>query len=278
MQVLTSPQEMMRWRKSQLGTVGFVPTMGALHEGHAELIRQSVNDNDSTVLSIFVNSAQFNEQQDFDAYPRTFAADSALAQTLNVDAIYAPTPESMYPHGLVVTVEPGVASVPMEGLSRPGHFRGVATIVVKLLNAVEPTYAYFGRKDFQQLAVVQEVVRELNMSTNIVGVPTVRDHDGLALSSRNVRLTQAHRAKADIIWRSLQAGLREFSQGERRSSHITNVVEEHLSAESECHIEYVSLCDAQSLVTQPTIVSNSVICVAVRFGDVRLIDNIELTI
>ena len=278
MQILTSPQEMMQWRQTQLGTVGFIPTMGALHEGHAELIRQSVKNNDRTVLSIFVNSPQFNDRRDFEVYPRTFDSDTSLADTLKVDAIYAPTQESMYPNGLVVAVEPGITSVPMEGTSRPGHFRGVATVVVKLLNAVEPTHAYFGRKDFQQLAVVKEVVRELNMRTTVVGVPTVRDYDGLALSSRNVRLSPVHRAKADVIWKSLQAGLQEFSAGERRSTQIANVVARTLSSEPECNVEYVSLCDAQTLVTHQTITSDSVICVAARFGDVRLIDNIELSI
>jgi pantoate--beta-alanine ligase len=276
MEILSSPQEMAQWRLSQTGSIGFVPTMGALHQGHAELIHRSVAENDKTVLSIFVNATQFNEQKDFEAYPRTFEADSAMAKSLGVSAVYAPTANSMYPDGFQVAIEPGTASIPMEGLSRPGHFRGVATVVVKLLHAVQPHNAYFGRKDFQQLAVVREVVRALDMSPVIIGVETIRDSDGLALSSRNVRLSPRHRDKAGIIWQALQAGLKLFTAGERDSSRIVQAVHDTLLSEPECNVEYVTLCEAKTLISEDTITTPSVICVAVRFGDVRLIDNTEL--
>jgi pantoate--beta-alanine ligase len=276
MEILKSPNDMALWRLHQSGTIGFVPTMGALHEGHAELIRRSNTENSNTVLSIFVNAAQFNDEKDFDAYPRTFEADSAMAEALGVSAIYAPTQESMYPNGFHVTIEPGVASIPMEGSSRPGHFRGVATVVVKLLHAVQPHNAYFGRKDFQQLAVVREVVRALDMSPVIIGVETIRDSDGLALSSRNVRLSPRHRDKAGIIWQALQAGHKLFTAGERDSSRIVQAVHDTLLSEPECNVEYVTLCEAKSLISADTVTTPSVICVAVRFGDVRLIDNTEL--
>jgi pantoate--beta-alanine ligase len=276
MEILRTPFEMKQWRLRQTGTIGFVPTMGALHAGHAELIRRSTADNDNTVLSIFVNATQFNEQKDYDAYPRTFETDSAMAKSLGVAAIYAPSQESMYPDGYHVAVEPGIASIPMEGSSRPGHFRGVATVVVKLLNAIEPHSAYFGRKDFQQLAVVQEIVRALDMTPVIVGVDTVRDTDGLALSSRNVRLSTMHRSKAGIIWKALQSGRDLFSLGERDSSKIVQAVDAILNSEPDCTIDYVTVCAAKTLISEATITTPSVICVAVRFGDVRLIDNVEL--
>jgi pantoate--beta-alanine ligase len=276
MEILRTPHEMKQWRLGQTGTIGFVPTMGALHAGHAELIRRSVADNDNTVLSIFVNATQFNEQRDFDAYPRTFETDCEMAKTLEVSAIYAPSQESMYPDGFHVAIEPGIASKPMEGLSRPGHFRGVATVVVKLLNAVEPHNAYFGRKDFQQLAVVQEVVRALDMNPLIVGVDTVRDTDGLALSSRNIRLSTVHRSKAGIIWKSLQNGRDLFARGERESSKIVQAVLAILNSEADCTIDYVTVCAAKTLISETIITTPSVICVAVWFDDVRLIDNVEL--
>lgn len=276
MEILKTPHEMSQWRLSQTGKTGFVPTMGALHKGHAELIRRSVADNDNTVLSIFVNATQFNEQKDYDAYPRTFESDSEMARSLGVSAIYAPSQESMYPDGFHVAIEPGIASIPMEGSSRPGHFRGVATVVVKLLNAVEPHNAYFGRKDFQQLAVIREVVRALDMRPVIIGIDTVRDADGLALSSRNVRLSTMHRSKAGIIWKALQSGRDLFTLGERDSSRIVLEVTEALHSEPECKVDYVTVCDAGSLTTEATITTQSVICVAVRFGDIRLIDNIAL--
>jgi pantoate--beta-alanine ligase len=278
MEILRTPHEMAQWRLRQSGTIGFVPTMGALHQGHAELIHRSVAENDKTVLSIFVNATQFNEQKDFDAYPRTFEADSAMAKSLGVSAIYAPTAKSMHPDGFQVAIEPGTASIPMEGASRPGHFRGVATVVVKLLNAVEPHHAYFGRKDFQQLAVVQEVVRALDMRFVIIGVDTVREADGLALSSRNVRLSSSHREKAGIIWQALHAGLELFNLGERDSSTIVQCVYDTLNSEPDCNVDYVTLCDAKTLITEDTITEPSVICIAVRFGDVRLIDNIALNL
>jgi pantoate--beta-alanine ligase len=266
MQILTSPHDMMLWRKNQLGTIGFVPTMGALHNGHVELIRQSTAQNSATVLSVFVNATQFNELADFDAYPRTFEADKEIAITNGVDAIYAPSHEAMYPDNFHVFIEPGTAAAPMEGASRPGHFRGVSTIVVKLLNAVQPTNAYFGEKDYQQLAVIREVTNALNMSTEIVGVPTVRDKDGLALSSRNTLLNPQHRQKAVVIWKS----------GERNTKEIIQAVENSLRSEAECVIDYVTACDAQTLETHDVLMSHSVICIAVRFGEVRLIDNIQL--
>lgn len=278
--ILRTPAEMHAWSRSQHfagESIGFVPTMGALHIGHAELIRQSAAHNTQTVVSIFVNPAQFNVQADFDKYPRTFETDIAIAQEAGATAIYAPTGDSMYPAGYRTYIEPGVASDPMEGQGRPGHFRGVATIVVKLINAVHPHRAYFGRKDFQQLAVVNETVVALNMSVTIVGVPTVREEDGLALSSRNVRLSHTAREQAPVIYRALSAAREAYQNGERSRSQLEVVAREILATSPGCRVEYVTECDAVTLQSQDTASTNSVMCVACWFDDVRLIDNIALS-
>ena len=278
--ILRTPAEMRAWSRSQRfagNTIGFVPTMGALHIGHAELIRQSAMNNTQTVVSIFVNPTQFNVQTDFDKYPRTFDADVAIAQEAGATAIYAPTSDSIYPTGYRTFIEPGVASDPMEGEGRPGHFRGVATIVVKLLNAVHPNNAYFGRKDFQQLAVVNETVKALDMDVVIVGVPTVRETDGLALSSRNVRLTPESRAQAPVIYRALMAARDAYQNGERSRERLEQLARNTLSTSPACRVEYVTECDATTLESKERASDDSVMCVACWFDDVRLIDNIALS-
>lgn len=278
--VLRTPAEMRAWSRTQRHqnlTIGFVPTMGALHEGHAELIRQSSRNNQVTVASIFVNPAQFNVQADFDKYPRTFERDVEIAQANGAVAIYAPSAEAMYPEGFRTYVEPGRASDPMEGEGRPGHFRGVATVVVKLLNAVTPDRAYFGQKDFQQLAVVNETVKALDMDVQIVGIPTVREPDGLALSSRNVRLTTQARSEAPTIYKALIAAKDAYANGERSRENLEAVARDVLSRSSMCRVEYVTECDAVTLESKPVAAINSVMCVACWYDDVRLIDNIQLS-
>lgn len=278
--ILRTPAEMQAWSRSKRfagSTIGFVPTMGALHIGHAELISQSSHNNSETVVSIFVNPTQFNVQTDFEKYPRTFDADVALAQASGATAIYAPTASSMYPDRFRTFVEPGVSADPMEGAGRPGHFRGVATVVVKLLNAVQPHKAYFGRKDFQQLAVVNETVSALNIDVQIVGVPTVREGDGLALSSRNVRLSQAARAEAPVIFKALRAAREAYQNGERNRNVLEQTATEILLTAPLCKIEYVTECDAKTLQSSDTAAQDSVMCVACWFDDVRLIDNVALS-
>lgn len=270
---------MQQWSRDQSGnkrTVGFVPTMGALHSGHAELIRQSSMNNDVTVVSIFVNPTQFNVQDDFDKYPRTFDMDVQIASESGAHVVFAPTALEMYPTNFRTFVEPGVASDPMEGEGRPGHFRGVATIVVKLLNAVSPSNAYFGKKDYQQLAVVRETVDALNMTVNIVGIPTVREADGLALSSRNVRLSHSARSQASVIFRALTEVQNVYARGETNRSILEKIAIDVMATQPDCRPEYATICDRVTLKSSDVISDNSVMCVAAWFDDVRLIDNLEL--
>ena len=278
--ILRTPAEMQAFTRSKKfagATIGFVPTMGALHIGHAELISQSSQNNSETVVSIFVNPTQFNVQADFDKYPRTFDADVSLAQQYGATAIYAPTPESMYPIGFRTFIEPGASADPMEGAGRPGHFRGVATVVIKLLNAVQPHKAYFGRKDFQQLAVVTETVKSLDLAVEIVGVSTVREPDGLALSSRNIRLSSEARDQAPVIYKALLAAREAYQKGERERTVLEQVARDILDSALLCKIEYVTECAAETLHSGQLASNNSVMCIACWFNDVRLIDNISLS-
>lgn len=277
--ILRTPAEMHAWSRSARAaqqTIGFVPTMGALHSGHASLIAQSSQNNRHTVVSIFVNPTQFNVASDFEKYPRTFDTDVEIARANGATAIYAPTVESMYPEGFNTFVEPGNSAIPMEGEGRPGHFRGVATVVVKLLNAVQPHNAYFGQKDFQQLAVVSETVRSLDMDLKIVGVPTVRETDGLALSSRNVRLTAEARQQAPVISRALQEVYTLFMNGERDSRTLEEAARNVIAGSALASLEYVTVCDRTTLQHTSSASETSVMCVACWFDDVRLIDNVLL--
>ena len=277
--VLHTPSEMRKWSQSRAAenaSVGFVPTMGALHDGHMQLLALSQADNECTVLSIFVNPTQFNNPSDFDKYPRTFDADVSLAEAAGVDVVYAPTALIMYPNGFDTSIDPGPISRSMEGEFRPGHFEGVATVVVKLLNAVQPNRLYLGQKDYQQLAVLRHVITDLDVAVEVVGAPTVRDTDGLALSSRNVRLTAQHRKTAPIIYEALSTAHNAFHNGERSATALRTAVLEVLSTEPECLVEYVSVVDSVNLSPIEELITPCVICVAVQFGDVRLIDNIQL--
>lgn len=269
---------MHEWLHSYRGgkTIGFVPTMGALHAGHEVLLQQAQQDNDITVLSLFVNPTQFNVQADFDAYPRTSERDLKIAEHHGVDVVYMPETDSMYPDGWRIYVEPGTAADPLEGMGRPGHFRGVATIVTKLFNTVQPTRAYFGKKDYQQLAVIRQMVSELNFDISIVGVETVRHDDGLAMSSRNVRLSDTHRAAAPAIYQSLQSARDLVASGETSAHNVTNAVTSMLNKAFDCRIEYVEIVRQTDLQTVSDINCPTVLCIAVWFDDVRLIDNIEI--
>lgn len=276
--VVSSPSEMHEWLHANRNgrTIGFVPTMGALHTGHEVLLQQAKHENDLTVLSIFVNPTQFNVQSDFDAYPRNTERDLKIAEHHGVDVVYLPTSESMYPSGWRVFVEPGTAADPLEGLGRPGHFRGVATVVTKLFHATQPTRAYFGKKDYQQLSVIRQMVNELDFAIQIVGVETVRHDDGLAMSSRNVRLNKKERSEAPIIFESLRKAKRLVEAGEASALILQQEIESTLGSVEGCKIEYVSIARASDLQAITTIDCPAVICLAVWFGDVRLIDNTEI--
>jgi pantoate--beta-alanine ligase len=279
MKVIRSISEMQEWttvERSAGHSVGFVPTMGALHQGHAELFSRSVSENKRTVVSIFVNSLQFNSVSDLEAYPRQLEQDKVIAEQQSVDVLFVPNHEEMYPNGFASTVSAGPIAEHMEGLHRPGHFDGVSTVVVKLLNAVMPDAAYFGRKDFQQLAVIRSVVRDLNIRCEVRGVPTVRNEMGLALSSRNSRLSPDRLKQASIIYSILIEMANMARNSETSTLTLQNHFKNGIQSISAVKVEYVDVVDSDSLVPVAIAQKGTTICVAVWFDDVRLIDNISI--
>ena len=255
--------------------LGLVPTMGALHEGHLALVRRARDENATVAVSIFVNPTQFGPQEDLATYPRDMERDLELLEAEGVDLVYAPTAEEVYPPGFDTWVEPGALGERLEGAVRPGHFRGVATVVTKLLNVVTPDRAYFGQKDGQQLAVIRQLVRDLNLGVEIVAVPTVRDADGLALSSRNAYLTPEQRAAAPVIYRALLEARNLWVNGERDAETLRAAAREILESEPLIEaIDYVSVADSTSLLELVRVDGPAMVSAAVRMGRTRLIDNV----
>jgi len=256
--------------------LGFVPTMGFLHEGHLSLMGRARRENDIVVASIFVNPTQFGPNEDLDRYPRDATGDQAKCEASGVDVLFMPQASEMYPEKPVVfvTVE-GISEI-LEGALRPGHFRGVATVVAKLFNIVKPHQAYFGQKDFQQCAVIKRMVAGLNLDVEVVVLPTVREQDGLAMSSRNSYLGEDERRAASTIWRALSEGERLFRTGLRDATALQSAVRSILLREPGFSIDYVELVDPESLVPQAVIEDRMVLLVAVRLGRTRLIDNLLL--
>ena len=258
-------------------SVAFVPTMGALHEGHIALVKEARQSSDVVVVSIFVNPAQFNDKEDLDRYPRDITADSATLAQYGVDYVFAPEEHEIYPEGFSTYVYVEGVSEGMEGSARPGHFRGVATIVSILLNTVRPDKAFFGEKDAQQVAVIRRMTADLGFETEIVVVPTVREESGLAMSSRNENLTDEEREKASVIYRALGEAKNAFANGERNATYLTEIVRSTIESEPLARIDYVTAVDAATLEPIDTIGDKeSIIAAAVFFGKVRLIDNVRL--
>ena len=255
--------------------VGFVPTMGALHAGHLSLVKRCREENDVCVVSVFVNPTQFNDKHDLETYPRTLDKDCALLETAGCDYVFAPSVEEMYPEPDMRTFDFGTVSAVMEGARRPGHFNGVAQIVSKLFYAVEPNRAYFGEKDFQQIAVIRAMVKQLQIPVEIVACPIVREADGLALSSRNVRLTPEQRQKAPLIARTLKESV-TFAAGKSVQEVIDYVVN-RINAEPDMRVEYFEIVDGNTMeaIGQWTDTTYPVGCITVYCGEVRLIDNIK---
>ena len=260
--------------------IAVVPTMGALHEGHCSLIRLARELSDLVITTIFVNPTQFGEGEDFDRYPRDLERDVALAKGAGTDIVFVPSREAMYPGGFVTAVTVEKITEVLEGTIRPGHFRGVATVVAKLLNITRPDCAVFGQKDAQQVAVMRRMVRDLNFGVEIVVAPIVREGDGLAMSSRNVYLTPAERAEAPVLYRSLQSATALILGGERNSETIRRSVVRLLAAASAGVVQYVSLADEGTLEECHVLSGGDRILVslAVRFGSTRLIDNCVLDV
>jgi pantoate--beta-alanine ligase len=263
------------YRTSDL-RVGFVPTMGFLHEGHRALIDESVARCDITVVSIFVNPTQFGPNEDLDRYPRALEQDHELCRTAGVNMIFMPDASEIYPPGFQTYVEPGPVAEPLCGAVRPGHFRGVATVVAKLFNIVQPDVAFFGQKDFQQCAVIRQMVRDLNLAVEIVTVPTVREPDGLALSSRNSYLNPVDRERARCLSHGLLAAQAAYGEGERDSPRLLEIARAHMTEVDE--LQYLELRDAGTLeAIQGPVERPAALCVAAYVGTTRLIDNVLLT-
>ena len=256
--------------------LGLVPTMGALHEGHASLIRRARAESATVLVTIFVNPRQFNESSDFEKYPRDEAADLRVAGAAGADLVWIPPVEEVYPAGFQTTVRVGGLTEPLEGAARPGHFEGVTTVVAILLGLAGAERAYFGQKDAQQLLVVRRMAIDLGIGTEIVACPIVREPDGLALSSRNVRLSPEERAAAPVLRRALLAARARYNAGERDGDALRAAMRAVLAAEPLAAPDYVSCADPGTLTELATIAGPALLSMAVRFGPVRLIDNESL--
>ncbi|PKB64751.1 MAG: pantoate--beta-alanine ligase [SAR202 cluster bacterium Io17-Chloro-G2] len=277
MRVATSIPDLSTLLNSIPRPLGLVPTMGALHDGHLALVEKARRENQSLVATIFVNPTQFGPQEDLSGYPRDENRDLDMLRQHGVDLVFAPTAEEMYPQGFDTWVDVGALGDRLEGAHRPGHFRGVATVVTKLFGLVRPDRAYFGQKDGQQLAVIRRIVRDLNLGLEVVAVPTVRDPDGLAQSSRNAYLTPSQRKAAPVVYRSLCRAKTLWSNGERDADKLRAEVRAGLEGEPLVEtIDYASVAHAESLDELDQASAGAMVSVAVRIGRTRLIDNLIL--
>lgn len=256
--------------------IGLVPTMGYLHEGHLSLVRRAAEECASVVVSIFVNPTQFGPSEDLDAYPRDMERDLRLLEPLGVSLVWMPTPEIMYPDGYQTWVEVDALTQPLEGAQRPGHFRGVTTVVAKLFNAVRPAKAYFGQKDAQQAAVIRQMVRDLNFPLEVVVCPIVREPDGLAMSSRNSYLDPEQRQAATVLYRALNFAKDAYDAGERDAEKLRVLMRETIASEPLAEMQYVSCADYDTLQELETISGKALLSMAVFVGKTRLIDNFVL--
>jgi len=256
--------------------IGLVPTMGALHAGHDSLVSRARRENQRVVVSIFVNPKQFGPHDDFAKYPRPFEQDRARLEALGVDAIFHPPVDQMYPAAFKTRVDPGPLGELLEGKSRPGHFGGVLTVVLKLLNLTQPKRAYFGQKDFQQVVLVRQLVRDLALPVRIVVVPTVREPDGLAISSRNAYLDPAQRQRAPVVRHAVTEAAHAFTAGETDPARLERLTTDRLAGAPGVEIDYVAVVDETTLSRPVRAVPGSVLAVAVKLGSTRLIDNVVL--
>jgi len=271
-----TPAAMQAWADATRAAgerIALVPTMGALHSGHMALVAEARRRADRVVVSIFVNPIQFDRRDDFDRYPRTLADDAARCEGEGVDAVYTPTAADMYPEGFQTAVEVGALTAPLCGRTRQGHFRGVTTVVAKLFHCVRPHVAVFGEKDYQQLAVVRRMTMDLDFGIEIVGVPTVREGDDVALSSRNARLAPADREAARCIPRALGVAGAVVATGEKRAAAVVGRAEAEIAREPRARLEYAELRDPRTLEEVPEVTAPALLAMAVWVGGVRLIDN-----
>jgi pantoate--beta-alanine ligase len=276
MKIVSSLFDLRTARLSFNGTVGLVPTMGYLHEGHLSLIRQARAECEHVFVSIFVNPTQFGANEDLSKYPRDLERDLSLIEPLGVDVVWNPTPEIMYPAGYQTWVEMDALTHPLEGAIRAGHFKGVATVVAKLFNAVQPHKAYFGQKDAQQAAVIRQMVRDLNFPLEVVVCPIVRETDGLAMSSRNKYLEGHDRKAAVVLFRALNAAKELYEAGERNAEALRRKMKEVIESEPRAQMQYVSCADYDTLAELDVVKGKTLLSMAVILGKTRLIDNFVL--
>ena len=281
MKIIRSPKAMMAWShglQREGVTIGFVPTMGALHDGHRALIRAARLKCDALVVSIFVNPTQFGPTEDLSKYPRPISKDRALCRQEGVDICFEPTAATMYPEGFQTTVTVPDIARRWEGAVRPHHFAGVATVVTKLFGMVRPDLALFGQKDFQQATLVRRLIEDLNLGVTLTIHPTVREQDGLAMSSRNVYLSPEERAVAPVLYKTLQAGVAAIRGGIKNGGRVQSLMAETLREHSDAAIDYLAVCDPQTLDPLQAITSQAVLLGAIRIGAVRLIDNVLVSV
>ena len=276
MQVVKTIPEIRALRQKPSGAVGFVPTMGYLHEGHLALVKRAKVENSTVIVSIYVNPTQFGPREDFGSYPRDLNRDLELLRRGGTDIVFVPSDEEMYPPGFSSWVDVEKVTERLEGAVRPGHFRGVATVVAKLFNIVQPTRAYFGQKDAQQVVVIKRMVADLNMGVEVVVVPTVRESDGLAMSSRNIYLSPKERQAGTILFKALTLARQLRQGGEKDAEKIRRQMTTLIQKEPLAQIDYVSIADAETLEELNLLDRSAVASLAVRIGKTRLIDNMPL--
>jgi len=276
MKVAETISEMKQVRRALKEPVGFVPTMGYLHEGHISLVRAAKAENKSVVVSIFVNPTQFGPKEDLSKYPRDLKRDLAMLEKIGADVVFFPADKEMYPPGYDTWVDVDKLTKRLEGASRPTHFRGVTTIVTKLFNIVEADNAYFGQKDAQQALVIQKMANDLNMNVRVVVCPTVREPDSLAMSSRNVYLTPEQRKQATALHRSLTLAKDLYTKGERNATKIQQQMTELIQKEPLAVIDYISIASPETLEELETIQGKALVSMVVKFGNTRLLDNVTL--
>ncbi len=276
MMIVSSLEELRSARPILSEPVGLVPTMGYLHDGHLSLVRRAVEECASVVVSIFINPTQFGPSEDLSAYPRDMKRDLRLLESLGVNLVWTPTTEIMYPDGYQTWVEVGALTNPLEGAQRPGHFRGVTTVVAKLFNGVLPAKAYFGQKDAQQVAVIRQMTRDLNFPLDIITCPIVREPDGLAMSSRNTYLDTEQRQAATVLYRALNAAKDAYDAGERGAEKLRTMMRKMIAAEPLAEIQYVSCANYDTLQELDNISEKALLSMAVFVGETRLIDNLVL--
>lgn len=274
LQTISETRQFVASRKEEKRSIGLVPTMGYLHKGHFSLVHTARKQNDVVVVSIFVNPTQFGPQEDLDHYPRDLEKDSRLCTQAGVDAIFVPAAKEMYRDRFHTWVQVEELTGVLCGASRPGHFRGVTTVVSKLFNVIQPDRAYFGLKDFQQAVVIKQMVQDLNIPVEIITVPTVREADGLATSSRNEYLTAEQRANAPALYRSLQIGRRLIEAGERSVCSVREAMIKEIENHPNTRIDYIAICDPDTLVPVDKIENRVLLAMAVWIGNTRLIDNL----